>query len=98
MTRINMKYRLTSTKDFRRQYKKLKRSGDNRAFEELKNTIEKLQNGEVLSERYKSHVLKGIFNGYFECHVLSDWLLIYQIYEDILILELVATGSHSELF
>ncbi|MBI5221700.1 MAG: type II toxin-antitoxin system YafQ family toxin [Candidatus Magasanikbacteria bacterium] len=93
-----MRYNLTSTKDFRRQYKKLKRSGNGRALEELKDVIYKLRSGEILSEKYRNHVLKGEYQGCFECHVLSDWLLVYQINENILVLELVATGTHSELF
>lgn len=93
-----MKYNLTSTKDFRRQYKKLKRSGNARALEELKNVVYKLRCGEILSERYRNHTLKGEYKDCFECHVLPDWLLVYQIKENILVLYLVAAGTHSELF
>jgi len=93
-----MKYHLTSTRDFRRQYKKLQRSGNMRALEELDVVVYQLKNGEILSEKYRNHILKGEYQDCFECHVLPNWLLIYRKYEGVLILELIATGSHSELF
>lgn len=93
-----MKYLIRSTKDFRRQYKKLERSGNRRAIEELDKVIERLVAGEVLEEKYRNHKMVGAMQDCFECHVLPDWLLIYKKYEDTLILKLVATGTHSELF
>ncbi len=48
--------------------------------------------------KYKDHALKGDYKGHRECHISPDWLLIYKIYEDVLILTLVETGSHSDLF
>lgn len=93
-----MQYRVVFSKEFNRQYKKLTRSGNERILEELNKTIEILSVGEALLERFKMHKLKGEFEGCFECHILPDWLLIYKKYDSILILELVATGTHSELF
>lgn len=94
----NMKYVVLFSKEFKKQYKKLARSGNLKILEELDKAIEKLSVGEVLSERYQNHLLKGNMDEKFECHVLPDWLLIYQKYEDVLVLELIATGTHSELF
>ena len=66
--------------------------------ESLDNIVYKLSHGEKLDKKYKDHILKGKFKGYHECHVQPDWLLIYKIQDDILILTLVDTGSHSDLF
>lgn len=93
-----MKYHLTSTKKFRKQYKKLEKSGRGRVLEELDKVMYRLSMGENLGEKYYTHKLSGEMQDYFECHVLPDWLLIYRKYESILVLELIATGSHSELF
>lgn len=98
MNLIDMKYHLTSTKEFRRQYKKLERSGKRKALEGLDDVVQRLKFGEILPEKYRNHLLKGVYQDCFECHILSDWLLIYRKYEDILVLELIATGAHSELF
>lgn len=57
-----------------------------------------MRNGEKLASKHKDHILKGDFDGYRECHVESDWLLIYKIQDDVLILTLVDTGSHADLF
>ena len=57
-----------------------------------------LADGEKLPQKYSDHALKGIFSGYRECHIEPDWLLIYKISEDVLVLSLYRTGSHSDLF
>lgn len=93
-----MKYQIRSTKDFRRQYKKLERSGNRRAVEELDKVICRLECGDVLEEKYRNHKMAGNMQNCFECHVLPDWLLIYMKDEYMLILKLVGTGTHSELF
>ena len=51
-----------------------------------------------LPEKYKDHNLSGNYNKYRECHIEPDWLLIYKIEYDTLILTLVRTGTHSDLF
>ena len=52
----------------------------------------------TLDEKYKDHELSGDFNGFRECHITPDWLLIYQVIDNELILFLSRTGSHSDLF
>ena len=64
----------------------------------INSVIEKLQNGETLSEKYHDHPLRGRYTGYHECHIRPDWLLVYKKQDDILILTLVDTGSHADLF
>ncbi len=58
----------------------------------------KLANGEVLEEKYRDHDLTGNYKGCRECHVEPDWLLIYEVVDDVLVLMLYRVGSHSELF
>ena len=60
--------------------------------------IEILAKGEPLPEKHKDHPLVSNWNGYRECHIQSDWLLIYKYKDNELILSLTATGSHSDLF
>ena len=58
----------------------------------------KLANDEILEERYHDHNLEGNWEGHRELHIRSDWLLIYQKKDNLLILELSRTGTHSDLF
>ena len=55
---------------------------------------------EPLPEFYRDHALtnSGNYKGMRECHIEPDWLLVYQIIQDRLILRLIRTGSHSDLF
>lgn len=54
---------------------------------------------ETLPERFRDHQLKGKeFKGCRECHIEPDWLLVYRITENELVLELLHTGMHSDLF
>jgi mRNA interferase YafQ len=66
--------------------------------QKLKDVVELLAKGEVLAESYKDHSLVGNWIGHRELHIEPDWLLIYKIEESVLILELVDTGTHSDLF
>jgi mRNA interferase YafQ len=58
--------------------------------------VESLACGKPLAEKHKAHDLTGNWQAYKECHIKPDWLLIYQLIDDKLIL--IRTGSHSELF
>lgn len=64
----------------------------------LETVVELLATGRALPEKYKDHVLSGEYGGFRECHITSDWLLVYQIRENELILFLSRTGTHSDLF
>ena len=91
-----MKYEIQRTSQFKKDFKMaLKRNCD---IKKLKNIITLLANGETLPEACCDHPLKGDYNGYRECHVEPDWLLVYKITESVLILTLYLTGSHSDLF
>lgn len=91
-----MKYHLEYTTKFKKNYKKMMKRGLKR--EDFQLVIEKLQNGKKLDKKYKDHVLKGKYKGFHECHIQPDWLLIYKIQDDVLILTLVDTGTHADLF
>lgn len=64
----------------------------------LDNTIRMLATGQVLPEEYNDHQLTGNLKDYRECHIQPNWLLIYRIEKDMLILTLQRTGTHSDLF
>lgn len=64
----------------------------------LMRVVDRLAAGETLEEKYHDHVLVGDYAGMHECHILPDWLLVYQVYEDDLLLLLFRTGTHSDLF
>ena len=89
-----MKYKIETSKKFKKQFKKLSSKNANLVLE----IIEKLSNGEVLEQKYNDHKLKGNYSEYRECHIKPDLLLIYQRQEKILILTCISVGSHSELF
>lgn len=72
-----------------------KRGMDISLLDEVVNT---LRQGKKLDEKYHDHGLSGNFEGFRECHIKPDWLLVYLIDNDILILTLVDTGSHSDIF
>lgn len=91
-----MKYEIERTTKFKKDYKlAIKRGLDPNL---LLKAIEILANGEQLPKEYNDHSLKGNYTGYRECHIESDWLLVYKINENVLILTLYRTGSHSDLF
>lgn len=60
--------------------------------------VSKLRNQTPLPESNRDHALVGDYIGFRECHILPDWLLVYRIEEDELILTLARTGAHSDLF
>lgn len=64
----------------------------------LKEIIADLANGNPLPDKNRDHPLTGNWVGHRECHILPDWLLIYRIEDDVLVLTLARTGSHSDLF
>ena len=91
-----MKYEIKFTNQFKKDIKLAKKQGKN--LEKLYSVIETLANGEPLEEKHRDHNLTGNFKSCRECHIEPDWLLIYEIINDVLVLVLNRTGSHSELF
>lgn len=94
----NTKYHVKYTSRFKREFKKsIKQGKDEQKFLEV---LSFLANGYELSEKYRNHKLLSnrVFKNCNECHIMPDWLLIYEIRDDELILLLCAIGSHSDLF
>ena len=90
------KYVLKYTTQLKKDYKLAMRRGLN--IQLLDNAIRILASGEALPKEYKDHQLSGNWIGYRECHIQPNWLLIYHIEKDVLVLTLSRTGSHSDLF
>ena len=90
------KYTVKSTSQFRKDYKLAKRRGMNTDL--LDDIIRKLANGEILPKRNFDHALSGNWRGHRECHIQPDWLLVYYFEDDILVLTLSRTVSHSDIF
>ncbi len=80
----------------KRDVKLMKKRGKN--LSKLESILEKLALRENLPVKNRDHQLAGEMQGFRECHIESDWLLIYRIEEDELILYATATGSHADLF
>ncbi|MEO5297971.1 type II toxin-antitoxin system YafQ family toxin [Enterococcus cecorum] len=91
-----MKYEIIYTNQFKRDLKKAKKQNKN--LDRLFEVVEKLANGEILEAKYRDHALTGNYKDSRECHIEPDWLLIYEIKNETLVLLLSRVGSHSELF
>ena len=89
-------YKIIQTNQFKKDLKRVKRQGKD--LTRLEKVVDMLSAGKTLPLKYNNHTLKGNFNGIYNCHIEPDWLLLYKIYNDQLILELTRTGSHSNLF
>lgn len=87
---------LKTTNLFRKDYKRIKKRGYDLSL--LESVIESLRTTQKLDSKYKNHPLSGNWTGFYECHIQPDWLLIYQINHQLLVLSLSRTGSHSDLF
>lgn len=90
------KYTIKYTNQFKKDYKLAIKCGLN--IELLDEIICLLSMGEALPEKNKDHPLTGNWAGHRECHIQPDWLLIYYKDEDVLVLTLTRTGTHSDLF
>ena len=89
--------KLRITNSFKKDYKIMGKRGYNLSL--LDAVVGILMKGEKLEPKYKDHILLGSkYKGLHECHIQPDWLLVYRIIDDCLILELCYTGTHSDLF
>ena len=82
------------TSQFKKDIKRIKKRGYR--LEKIKTVIDSLARSETLPLKYKDHSLIGNWKETRECHIEPDWLLIYKLEENELIL--VRTGTHSDLF
>ena len=91
----NFKYEVRKTNTYKRNYKSAIKRGYN--IKLLDEAINILAETGTLPAKYNDHKLTGNWAGYRECHITGDWLLIYRIEKDKLILTLTRTGTHSDL-
>ncbi len=86
--------------EFTNQYLKDLKKARKRNFDEskLNELIQLLIRGDIVPAQYKNHKLKGKYSGFFECHITPDWLLIYAKDKALMLITLIRTGSHSDLF
>lgn len=91
-----MKYEVKPSNQFKKDVKLAQKRGYN--INLLTDVIKTLANGETLDAKYRDHQLSGNYGSFRECHIQPDWLLIYEIEDDKLILYLSRTGTHSDLF
>ena len=91
-----MNRKIVWTARFKKDYKlAMKRNLNINLLDDI---IRALSRGETLPEKNKDHELIGNWAGHRECHITGDWLLIYRIDDDVLVLTLARTGTHSDLF
>lgn len=81
---------------FKKDYKAIIKRGYNPQL--LQDVLTILCNEQQLPPRYKNLNLSSNYEGHRECHIIPDWLLIYKINKNTLILTLTRTGTHSDLF
>jgi mRNA interferase YafQ len=89
-------YTITATTKFKKDLKlSVKRGLKINLIDEV---VLMLENDGNLPTQYKPHILKGNYKGYWECHIQPDWLLIWDQNEEIRLITLLHTGTHSDLF
>ena len=91
-----MMYNVKPTSKFKKDRKRAKKRGYDLKL--LENVVETLASCKPLDEKHNDHQLHGKMKDFRECHILPDWLLVYCIEKDILVLWLMETGTHSDLF
>lgn len=91
-----MTYHIKFTNIYKKSYKRAKKRGLNLKL--LDDVVEALGQGHKLDAKYRDHTLHGNWEGFRECHIQPDWLLIYLVENDVLTLTLVETGTHADIF
>ncbi len=89
-----MKYRIRRAKQFKKDVKRMLKRG--KELEQVLVVVQELAEGRPLAKQYSDHPLKGQYTGKRDCHLAPDWILIYAVEDDELIL--YRTGSHADLF
>ena len=88
-------YQIEFTNEMKRNVKLMR--GRGKDLRKLTEVLDILARGEQLPARNKDHQLTGNLRDFRECHIEPDWLLIYQVHDDILVLTATATGTHADL-
>ncbi len=90
-----MKYGIRATSQYKKSLKKMIRRGKD--IRKISAVVRMLAMGETLPPQYRDHALTGDLVGLRDCHIENDWVLIYKIQGNILILTLADTGTHSDI-
>ena len=91
-----MSFAIRRTAQFKKDYKRMVKRGADVAL--LRAVVETLAEGKPLPPQNRDHALSGEFAGHRECHIRPDWLLVYLVRNDVLVLALVRAGTHADLF
>lgn len=91
-----MKYKIIATKRFQKDVKRCVKR--NLPMERLKEVISLLESRGELPSKYRPHKLSGQYEGRWKCHIMPDWLLVWEQLDEELILIMTNTGSHSDIF
>ncbi len=91
-----MNYKIMYTTRMKRDVKLMLKRGKD--LKKLENVLSLLAEGKELPRKHFNHNLTGRLSDFKECHIEPDWLLLYRVDEDVLVLTATATGSHSDLF
>ena len=92
------KYGVVTSNKFNKQLKKIIKQGKD--LKKLSDVVKKIANGEILDSKYRDHALQDTkyYRNCRECHIELDWLLVYKVKEEEIILYLVETGSQADIF
>ena len=88
-------YEIRKTTQFKKDFRLAKRRGQKISL--LEDIVLLLANGKPLPSKNRDHALTGSWAGFRECHITPDWLLIYKVQDEILVLTLTRVGTHSDL-
>lgn len=88
--------RTQTTKQFEKDFKRMIKRGKD--MEKIKTVMRRLANEEILDIRHRDHKLTGDFEGFRECHIEPDWLLVYRINKRDNNIIFLRTGSHADIF
>ncbi len=90
-----MKYGIRKTSRYKRSLKRMLKRGKD--IGKIADVVRRLAEGETLPPQFRDHALAGNLAGLRDCHVENDWVLLYYIEQDVLVLVLADTGTHSDL-
>lgn len=91
-----MTLKIVFSSKMKKHYKRMKKRGKD--MSKLHEVISMLAERTPLPPRMRDHALVGTYAGQRECHIEPDWLLVYRIVEDQLILTATDTGTHADLY
>ncbi len=89
-------YKIIASNKFQKDYKLCQKRGLNMSL--INDLILELEKNGKVPSKHKPHLLKGNYKGLWECHIQPDWLLVWMIEEEVKLISLTRTGTHSDLF